>query len=125
MRDYLAVTKALSDETRVRALMSLADGELCVCQIIALLKLSPSTVSKHMSILEQAGLVQRRKEGRWHLYRLAGREASATVRSALRWTLKALANEKQITADARQLCGVRAKDRQAAAACYVGSANDR
>jgi DNA-binding transcriptional ArsR family regulator len=58
-------TKALADETRVRTLLSLRQGELCVCQITELFGLAPSTVSKHLSILFQAGLVDSRKDGRW------------------------------------------------------------
>jgi DNA-binding transcriptional ArsR family regulator len=54
MRDILSITKALSDENRVRILIALSHGELCVCQVIELMKLAPSTVSKHMSILKQA-----------------------------------------------------------------------
>lgn len=94
MRNYLAITKALSDETRVRALMCLVGGELCVCQLIDVLGLSPSTVSKHMSILQQAGLVERRKDGRWHYYDLAGEDAPPVVRQALQWTLRSLEHEK-------------------------------
>ena len=70
MRHFMQITRALSDENRVRILLFLAHSELCLCQIIELLKLSPSTVSKHMSILTQAGLVDVRKDGRWHYYRL-------------------------------------------------------
>ncbi len=120
MRDYLAITKALGDEARVRALMSLAGGELCVCQIIEVVGLSPSTVSKHMSVLQQAGLVERRKQGKWHYYRLAGRGAPAAVRDALRWTLKALAHEKTIAADTRALCCIRDKDPKELTTCYSG-----
>jgi len=71
MREFMDVTKALADGNRVRALMSLKDRELCVCQIIELLGLAPSTVSKHMAILRQARLVDGRKEGRWIHYRRA------------------------------------------------------
>lgn len=46
MRTFIAITKALSDETRVRAMLSLRDGELCLCQIVELLALSPSTISE-------------------------------------------------------------------------------
>ena len=80
MREVLNITKALSDENRVRILMSLRAGELCVCQIIEMLGLAPSTVSKHLSILHQAGLVESRKDGRWIYYRLAGPDASARAR---------------------------------------------
>lgn len=117
MRDFLAITKALSDETRVRALMTLADGELCLCQIIDVLRLAPSTVSKHLSILFDAGLVERRKEGRWHYYRLtASREPM--VRQALCWTMQSLGGEKVIAADAKQLCCAREKDLEELCACY-------
>jgi DNA-binding transcriptional ArsR family regulator len=70
MRHFMQITRALSDENRVRILSFLTHSELCRCQIIELLNLSPSTVSKHMSILIQAGLADVRKEGRWHYYRL-------------------------------------------------------
>ena len=48
LKDFVVVTKALSDSNRIRALIALRRGELCVCQIIALLGLAPSTVSKHI-----------------------------------------------------------------------------
>ncbi len=118
MNEFVAIAKALGDAGRARAVMALADGELCLCQIIEVLELSPSTVSKHMSILQQAGLVERRKDGRWHYYRLAGRDASPVVRQAIRWTLKSLENEKVVVTDAQTLCCVREKDREELAACY-------
>ncbi len=118
MQHYLAITKALADEGRARVVAALADGELCLCQIVEVLGLSPSTVSKHMSILQQAGLIERRKDGRWHYYRLAGRHALPVVRDAIRWTLKSLENQKVIVTDARTLCGVREKDRTEMTACY-------
>jgi DNA-binding transcriptional ArsR family regulator len=118
MTEFIAVTRALADENRARAVMALTDGELCLCQLIELLGISPSTTSKHMSILYQAGLVRRRKEGRWHYYKLAGRDASPVVREAIRWTLKSLDGEKTIVTDAKTLCCVRKKDRAELAACY-------
>ena len=57
MESTLAIARALSDANRLRALLALGDQEVCVCQIIELLELAPSTVSKHMSILKQAKLV--------------------------------------------------------------------
>lgn len=71
MRDLMAVIKALADENRVRVLMALRPEELCVCQMVELLGLAPSTVSKHIAILKQARLVDSRKEGRWMFYRIA------------------------------------------------------
>jgi DNA-binding transcriptional ArsR family regulator len=71
MKQALRVFGALSDESRVRMLYALRHGELCVCQLIELMGLSPSTVSKRLSILRDAGLLDSRKKGRWVYYRIA------------------------------------------------------
>jgi DNA-binding transcriptional ArsR family regulator len=68
MRELLAITNALADQSRVSTLLALRHGRLCVCRIVELLQLAPSTVSKHLSILWQAGLVESRKTGRWVYY---------------------------------------------------------
>lgn len=79
MDDLMDVLKALADENRLRLLRALQGGELCVCRLIALLELAPSTVSKHLSILRAARLVESRKEGRWLYYRPArGSRVSST-----------------------------------------------
>ena len=103
MRPFMILTKALADENRVRTLMFLRYGELCLCQIIEMLGLAPSTVSKHMSILRQAGLVEFRKDGRWTYYRLADRDAPQSVRRAIRWIQRVLAGDKQIAGDTKRL----------------------
>jgi DNA-binding transcriptional ArsR family regulator len=117
MKAFLAIAKALSDETRVRALLSLEGGELCLCQVVDLLKLSPSTVSKHMSVLGHAGLVARRRAGRWIYYRLSG--STQAARAALRWARRSLAGEKTLADDARRVCRIRGKDlNEVATCCY-------
>ena len=93
------ITKALADGHRVRALLALRDGELCVCQITELFGLAPSTISKHLSILSQAGLVYSRKEGRWIYYALPGKDAPAAVRQAVQWVEKSLADNPQVAVD--------------------------
>jgi DNA-binding transcriptional ArsR family regulator len=103
MRELMYITKALADETRVRTLMALRGGELCVCQITELFGMAPSTVSKHLSVLSQAGLVASRKTDRWVYYRLPDEKAPATVRGALAWVNKAIVAEPQILADTKQL----------------------
>jgi len=103
MREFMNITKALADERRVRALLALRNGELCVCQMTELFGLAVSTVSKHLSILYQAGLVESRKEGRWSYYRLPGNEASPVVREALEWVERALAENPRVAEDAEQL----------------------
>ena len=72
LRQFMPVPKALADENRIRMLLALSGGELCVCRLTALFGLSPSTTSKHLSILYSAGLVNSRKEGRWMYYSLPG-----------------------------------------------------
>jgi DNA-binding transcriptional ArsR family regulator len=103
MREVLDITKSLADESRLRVLMALRAGELCVCQIIELLGLAPSTVSKHMSILRQARLVEARKDGRWMYYRLTGRKAGKPVREALAWLQRNLGQVAKIRQDERTL----------------------
>jgi DNA-binding transcriptional ArsR family regulator len=119
MIEILNITKALSDENRVRALMMLVDGKLCVCQIIEMLGLAPSTVSKHMSILRQAGLVETRKEGRWIYYRLPDREAQ-TVREILDWLEKHLKYDKIILGDVKKLRQMQKISRDQLCKCYRG-----
>ena len=74
MRNLMSVIKALADENRLRILGAVEGRELCVCQIVELLGLAQSTVSKHLAILHQARLVDGRKEGRWMFYRAAGED---------------------------------------------------
>ncbi len=103
MREFMPITKALADENRVRMLMALRDGELCVCQITELFGYAPSTVSKHLSILFQARLVESRKDGRWIYYQLPDKSAPAMVRQALSWVQKSVSDSPQILEDNRQL----------------------
>lgn len=66
----MEAAKGLAHPARLRLLGMLAGGELCVCQMIAVLGLAPSTVSKHLSVLAHGGLVSERKEGKLVFYRL-------------------------------------------------------
>ncbi|MBN2584495.1 MAG: winged helix-turn-helix transcriptional regulator [Planctomycetes bacterium] len=117
MREFLAVAKALSDENRVRALMALTGGELCVCQLVELLGLAPSTVSKHMSVLYQARLVESRKDGRWMYYRLP-EDAEACSEGALVWVRSCLAGDKAIRENAHRTKAVRKASKEALCECY-------
>jgi DNA-binding transcriptional ArsR family regulator len=103
MREFMAITKALSDPSRVRILLALRRRELCVCQITELLGFAPSTMSKHLSILHHAGLIQSRKSERWVFYRLPDKSAPAVVREALDWAGKSLAKSAESAADAKGL----------------------
>lgn len=118
MNEILSITKALSDETRVRALLSLKDGEMCLCQIIEVLGLAPSTVSKHMNVLQQARLVQRHKRGKWHFYRLTDGQDRPEAKRALAWILSELRDNPTIAQDAKKIRKVRKQALEKLSACY-------
>ena len=118
MKPFMAVAKAVADESRVRVLMFLRGGELCVCQIIEMLGLAPSTVSKHMSVLAQAGLVESRKEGRWVYYRLPGEDAPPCVRNGLAWVDACLRQDGRVQEDGERLRRVRCMSRDELCAHY-------
>jgi ArsR family transcriptional regulator len=103
MRDTLDVMKALADETRLRALFALRSGELCVCQLIALLELAPSTVSKHLSILRSARLVESRKDGRWMYYQLSRKFRAPSTGKMVELLFKELEGTERIAADGKRL----------------------
>ncbi|HEX7467154.1 MAG TPA: metalloregulator ArsR/SmtB family transcription factor [Methanobacterium sp.] len=64
------IFKAISDPTRLKILYLLADGELCVCEIIFALEKPQSTISHHLNVLKNAGFIKWRKEGVWIHYKL-------------------------------------------------------
>lgn len=66
-----AVFTALSNESRIRLLTALRDGEKCVCELQVVLDAPQSTVATHLRKLKQAGLIKRRRKGKWSYYRLA------------------------------------------------------
>jgi ArsR family transcriptional regulator len=103
MREFMAITKALSDPSRVRILLALRRQELCVCQITELFGFAPSTMSKHLSILHQAGLIRSRKTERWVYYRLPVKSVPVVVRETLDWVHQSLAKTGAIKADAKRL----------------------
>jgi len=103
MFEYLEIIRALGDRNRVRALMALRKQELCVCQLIELLGLAASTVSKHMSILKHARLVEDRKNGRWNYYKLTSSDASNKITNILNWTFETLERDPQILEDSSRL----------------------
>ncbi len=110
MRFTLLVTKALADIQRVRILMLLRAGELCVCQLVEVLSLAPSTVSKHLSILNNAGLVDCRRRSRWAYYRLPEKDPGPAAGPALEWIQETLRRDPTIVRDREKLREVVACD---------------
>ncbi len=71
MPEAVQLFKALADETRLRILNLIRHRELCVCQIVDVLGLGQSKVSRHLAHLRNAGLVSDRREGLWMYYSMA------------------------------------------------------
>ncbi len=79
-RDKSRLFKALSDGTRLRMIRLLVVRDMCVCEMIAALGLTQPTASHHLKILEGAGFVEGRKEGKWVFYGLREPEMVAKLR---------------------------------------------
>ena len=71
LKDSQKVFAALADRTRLRILSLLSEGELCVCDLMRVLREPQSKISRHLSYLRRAGLVEGRKKGLWMHYRLS------------------------------------------------------
>ncbi len=125
LREYEVVVKAASDPNRVRILKMLERGELCVCQIVAALNLSPSTVSKHLSLLHAAGLVEERKVGRWVHFRLAEAAVNEYAQPFLALLRGWLAKDATVKADAARVRQIRRMPVETLCCPRPGEALDR
>ena len=83
MKNFIKVAKALSDTNRVKIIKMLQHKRMCVCEIRALLQIAQPSVSKHLKILENAGLVGSEKDGLWVNYHLADGSSSPYAASLL------------------------------------------
>ena len=98
MKQFIRVMKALSDPSRVKIVKLLGEKELCVCEITALLGLAQPTVSRHLKVLEDGGLVESWKEGSWVNYRLRGEADSEYAAAMLVHLQEWLDNDKELAA---------------------------
>jgi len=100
--NFVDLFKALSDKMRLRIMwiLSKANQELCVCEIMDSLDENQYNVSRHLKILKNFGLVQERKEGRWVFYSLT--KAQNQVQERLLQTLSSIP-EKTFAKDAKRL----------------------
>ncbi len=110
MEQTLERIKALADRHRVRALLALARQELCLCNLQDLLGLVPSSVSRHMSILQEAGFVVSMKKGKWTYFSLAPLDGDTPCSSLLRWLLESLENDPVALADREIVRQLKKKD---------------
>jgi ArsR family transcriptional regulator len=85
MKSFIKIMKALSDPNRVKILKILQrKSGLCVCELKSLLHIAQPTVSKHLKVLEEAGLVEYRKDGLWVNYSLANGNSNPYAAGMLR-----------------------------------------
>ena len=103
MKPFIRVIKALSDPSRVLIIKLVEHKELCVCELKDLLGLAQSTVSKHLRVLEEAGLVSFRKDGSWIIYRLADGSDSVYARAMLDNLAGWLENDPELASMRQQL----------------------
>ena len=101
MDEMVEIFKTLSDITRIRILNLLNQGELCVCDIMNVLALPQSTVSRHLAILKTSGLISSRKEGLWHYYKL--NQESELEKDLLRILKKNWKNDSESNRDLEKL----------------------
>ena len=108
LRDYESVFKAAADPTRVRILKILEGGEMCVCQVIAILSLGQSTVSKHLFLLRAAGLIKDRRDRKWVHYSLDRGSGSPYAVRMLQNLRRWLNDDPVITKDRKRAAIARA-----------------
>jgi len=103
MKNLAFILKALSDTKRLRIIKMLEIRPLCVCEISTVLELAYSTVSKHLSILQKAGIIDYQKRGKWYYYHrkcLSGSEFLEVILPQIeRW----LNEDEEVSKDAEKV----------------------
>lgn len=112
MKHLAQTLKALSDPIRLRIVLLLqAEGELCVCDLMAVLKLPQSTVSRHLAYLKRSCWVDIRREGVWMHYSLS--RESCTICKEILHTLKQHASNLPEATSDRGILAAFLKDKPA------------
>ncbi|MFO7665166.1 MAG: metalloregulator ArsR/SmtB family transcription factor [Desulfobacterales bacterium] len=110
MKDFIKVAKALSDPNRVKIIKMLQHKKMCVCEIQALLNIAQPSVSKHLKILENAGLVGSEKDGLWVNYFLADGSSSPYAASLLGNLRHWLSDDHDVTSIVKQIPSVKREE---------------
>ena len=111
MEDIAQIYKALSEQMRLRMLMLLTQGELCVCDLMAVLEEPQSKVSRHLAYLKHSGLIQSKRVGTWMHYflrdpleELAGAHLEFLKKELSRLDWAKADAEKMLEVQAKKLC---------------------
>ncbi len=106
MKEQLRIMKALADENRLRILKLIEYRPLCVCELQVVLDIVQSAVSRHLKILEDAGLIARRRAGVWVEFYIDAEGRSPHAREILLEVLASLDGEPRSAADRKIVDGV-------------------
>ncbi len=106
MNSCVLLFKTLADETRLRILSILVQGELCVCDIVKILDMGQSKISRHLAHLRNAGLVSDRRDGVWMYYSL-GKAGGLMHRRIVEWLAEAQREIPQTATDLQTLDAMR------------------
>ena len=103
MREIANIFKALSDDTRLRVIKLLQERELCVCELMQVLAMSQPRISRHMSVLKNAGLVEDRREGKWVYYSLRNEAQGKETKIILDAMVVVASGDAVVKADQKKL----------------------
>ena len=106
MREITKIYKALSDETRLRILNLLHNQALCVCNIMDVLEMGQSKISRHLTYLKNAGLVEDSKKEKWVYYSLSKNHSYLPLLKCLKELRKDI---KELHSDAKNLAKSKVK----------------
>ena len=110
MKDFTKVMKAFADPNRVKIVKMLQHKMMCVCEIREALKISQPSVSKHLKILEDAGLVDFKKNGLWVNYYLTDGSKSPYAASLMGNLRHWLEDETEVAELIKKLPSIRRED---------------
>jgi ArsR family transcriptional regulator, arsenate/arsenite/antimonite-responsive transcriptional repressor len=99
--ELVAIARTLGDPTRIRIVAALRNGELCVCELVDALDISQSSLSSHLQICRQSGVVTTRKESRWIYYALSPRYVQLI--EGIFSELQTVRRDEQLRQDSRRL----------------------
>lgn len=97
------ITKAISDKNRVRIVSALQKSPMCVCQLTSLLGLAPSTTSKHITLLQQAKIIERTRKGKWVFYKIIDENKNPLILNVLSLINKGVEDMEEIREDNKNL----------------------
>ncbi|WAC07238.1 MAG: metalloregulator ArsR/SmtB family transcription factor [Thermodesulfobacteriota bacterium] len=103
MKKIANIFKAFSDDTRLRVIKLLQERELCVCELMQVLDMSQPRISRHMSVLKNAGLVDDRREGKWVHYSLKKENQDKKIKILLNAMVVMANDDVVVKADQKKL----------------------